>query len=110
MKQYDKAIEYLENFNSNDEMLGPVTLGAVGDAFADINQPKEALEYYVKAASKKDNNFTTPLFLYKAGLTAMELKKFDKAASLFTKIKENYPTSDQGRDVAKFINAAKYAE
>jgi tetratricopeptide (TPR) repeat protein len=110
MKQYDKAIEYLENFNSNDEMLGPVTLGAVGDAFADINQPKEALEYYEKAASKKDNNFTTPLFLYKAGLTAMELKKFDKAASLFTKIKENYPTSDQGRDVAKFINAAKYAE
>jgi tetratricopeptide (TPR) repeat protein len=110
MKQYDKAIGYLENFNSNDEMLGPVTLGAVGDAFADINQPEEALEYYVKAANKKENNFTTPLFLYKAGLTAMELKKFDKAASLFTKIKENYPTSDQGRDVAKFINAAKYAE
>ena len=25
-------------------------------------------------------------------------------------IKENYPTSDQGRDVEKFINAAKYAK
>jgi len=110
MKQYDKAIEYLEKFNSDDEMLGPISLGAVGDAFADVNQPEEALEYYEKAANKKDNNFTTPLFLYKAGITAMELKKFDKAASLFTKIKENYPTSDQGRDVAKFINAAKYAE
>ena len=110
MKQYDKAIEYLEKFNSNDEMLGPVTLGAVGDAFADINQPEQALEYYQKAANKKDNDFTSPLFLYKAGMTAMELEKFDKAESLFTKIKENYPTSDQGRDVAKFINAAKYAK
>jgi hypothetical protein len=40
----------------------------------------------------------------------MELKQFDKAESLFTKIKENYPTSDQGRDVEKFINAAKYAK
>ncbi|AUC84494.1 hypothetical protein CW731_03910 [Polaribacter sp. ALD11] len=109
MKQYDKAIEYLEKFNSDDEMLGPVTLGAVGDAFADINQPEDALDYYVKAANKKQNDFTTPLFLYKAGMTAMELKKFDKAESLFTKIKENYPTSDQGRDVVKFINAAKYA-
>tara|TARA_R110002049_G_scaffold609_7_gene3468 strand:- start:10259 stop:11023 length:765 start_codon:yes stop_codon:yes gene_type:complete len=109
MKQYDKAIEYLEKFNSDDEMLGPVSLGAVGDAFADINQPEQALEYYEKAASKKENEYTAPLFLYKAGMTAMELKKFDKAASLFTKIKENYPTSDQGRDVEKFINAAKYA-
>jgi tetratricopeptide (TPR) repeat protein len=110
MKQYGKAIEYLEKFNSDDEMLGPISLGAIGDAFADINQPEEALEYYVKAANKKDNEFTTPLFLYKAGLTAMELKKFDKAATLFTEIKESYPTSDQGRDVAKFINAAKYAK
>ncbi len=109
MKQYDKAIEYLEKFNSNDEMLGPVSLGAVGDAFADINQPEQALEYYQKAANKRDNDFTTPLFLYKAGMTAMELKKFDKAESLFSEIKENYPTSDQGRDVEKFINAAKYA-
>jgi len=109
MKQYDKAIQYLERFNSNDEMLGPVSLGAVGDAFADINQPEQALEYYQKAANKKDNDFTSPLFLYKAGMTAMELQKFDKAESLFTKIKDNYPTSDQGRDVEKFINAAKYA-
>jgi tetratricopeptide (TPR) repeat protein len=110
MKQYDKAIEYLEKFNSNDEMLGPVTLGAVGDAFADINQPEQALEYYEKAANKKDNDFTSPLFLYKAGMTAMELEKFDKAESLFTKIQQNYSKSDQGRDVAKFVNAAKYAK
>ena len=26
--------------------VGPVALGAIGDAFADINQPEEALEYY----------------------------------------------------------------
>ena len=88
MKQYDKAIDYLEKFNSDDEMLGPVTLGAVGDAFADINQPEDAFDYYEKAANKKDNEFTTPLFLYKAGMTAMELKKFDKAEALFTKIKK----------------------
>jgi tetratricopeptide (TPR) repeat protein len=109
MKQYDKAIEYLEKFNSDDEMLGPVSLGAVGDAFADINQPEQALEYYQKAADKKDNDFTSPLFLYKAGMTAMELEQFDKAASLFTEIKDNYPSSNQGKDVDKFINAAKYA-
>ncbi|WP_405604559.1 tetratricopeptide repeat protein [Polaribacter sp. Asnod1-A03] len=109
MKKYDKAIEYLSNFNSDDEMLGPVSLGAIGDAFADINQPEDALDYYEKAANKKNNEFTTPLFLFKAGQIAMELKDFDKAETLFTKIKENYSKSEQGRDIEKFISAAKYA-
>ncbi|MEN8965410.1 MAG: tetratricopeptide repeat protein [Polaribacter sp.] len=110
MKEYEKAIAYLEKFNSDDTLLGPVSLGAIGDAFADIDQPEQALEYYEKAANKQNNEFTTPLYLYKAGQTAMQLKKYDKAVSLFTKIKENHPTSDQGRDVEKFINAAKYAK
>lgn len=110
MKDYEKAIEYLGKFNSDDEMLGPVALGAMGDAFSDINQPEDALDYYEKAANKKDNEFTTPLYLYKAGQTAMQIKDFDKAASLFSKIKDKYPNSDQGRDIEKFINAAKYAK
>ncbi|MFK8059516.1 MAG: tol-pal system YbgF family protein [Polaribacter sp.] len=110
MKQYDKAIEYLGKFDSDDEMLGPVSLGAIGDAFADINQADQALEYYEKAANKKNNDFTTPLFLFKAGQTALELKNFSKAESLFTRIKENYSKSDQGRDIEKYIAAAKYAQ
>jgi tetratricopeptide (TPR) repeat protein len=110
MKQYDKGIEYLSKFNSDDEMLGPVSLGAIGDAFSDINQPEDALDYYEKAANKKANEFTTPLFLYKAGQTAMNLKKYDKAADLFSQIKEKYATSDQGTDIDKYINAAKYAK
>jgi len=110
MKQYGKAIEYLSKFNSDDEMLGPVALGAIGDAFSDIDQQEEALEFYEKAANKKANEFTTPLFLYKAAQTAMSLEKYNKAEQLFTQIKENYSKSDQGRDIEKFINAAKYAK
>ncbi|MGK0325848.1 MAG: tetratricopeptide (TPR) repeat protein [Polaribacter sp.] len=110
MKQYDKAIEYLSKFNSDDEMLGPVAFGAIGDAFSDINQQEDALEFYEKAANKKANEFTTPLFLYKAAQTAMSLKEYNKAEKLFTQIKENYSKSDQGRDIEKFINAAKYAK
>jgi tetratricopeptide (TPR) repeat protein len=110
MKQYDKAIEYLNKFKSDDEMLGPVSLGAIGDAFADINQLEDALNYYEKAASLKNNEFTSPLFLFKAGQAAMELKEYSKAASLFAKISEDYSSSDQGKDIDKFISAAKYAE
>lgn len=110
LKKYDEAIASLSEFDSNDELLGPVALGAIGDAFADIDQLDDALDYYEKAASKKDNDFTAPLFLYKAAQTAMSLKEYSKAESLFTKIKEKYSKSDQGRDIEKYINSAKYAQ
>jgi len=110
LKDYENAIAYLSKFDSDDEMLGPVSLGAIGDAFSDIDQQKDALEYYEKAANKRNNEFTTPLFLYKAGQIAMLLEDYSKAEELFTKIKKNYSKSDQGKDIDKFINAAKYAK
>ena len=110
LKDYENAIAYLSKFDSDDEMLGPVSLGAIGDAFSDIDQQKDALEYYEKAANKRNNEFTTPRFLYKAGQIAMLLEDYSKAEELFTKIKKNYSKSDQGKDIDKFINAAKYAK
>jgi len=109
LKNYEKAIEYLSKFSSDDIILAPVALGAIGDAFADLEQLEDALEYYEKAANKTTNEFTTPLFLFKAGQIALNLKKFDKAASLFSKIKDNYSKSDQGKDIDKYIHSAKYA-
>ncbi len=110
MKKYTQAIQYLEKFDSDDELLGPTALAAIGDAFADIEQPEQALEYYEKAAFKKDNEFTAPLFLFKAAQTAMQIKDFSKAETLFTTIKDKYPSSQQGRDIEKYINSAKYAQ
>ena len=109
MKDYENGIDYLSKFDSDDQILGPVALGAIGDAFADLDQLEDALSYYDQAASKADNEFTTPLFLFKAGQTAMLIKEFDKAESFFNQIKKRFPKSDQGRDIEKLINAAKYA-
>ena len=110
LKEYQKAIDYLSKFSSDDDAIGPIALGAIGDAFSDIDQASDALEYYEKAANKKDNEFTTPLFLYKAGKTALGLGEFAKAEKLFQKIKDKYPTSDYGRDIDKYISSAKYAQ
>lgn len=110
MKDYQKAIEYLSKFDSDDDILGPIALGAIGDAFADINQLPEALEYYEKAAYKKTNEFTTPLFLMKGGKIALELKEFAKAEKFFTRIKDEFKTTDHGKDIDKYINAAKYGK
>ncbi|QMU64776.1 MAG: tetratricopeptide repeat protein [Flavobacteriaceae bacterium] len=110
LKDYKEAINYLENFSANDEMLGAVALGAIGDAFADIDQMEDALYYYEKAATKKDNEYTAPLFLFKAGTIAMNEKQFGKALDLFTQIKEKYPNSNQGKDIDKYISMVTYVQ
>ena len=54
LKDYENAIDFLSQFDSDDDILGPTALGAIGDV-ADIDQEQEALEYYEKAAYKKEN-------------------------------------------------------
>lgn len=110
LKEYQKAISYLEKFSSDDDILGPTAIGAIGDAFADLDQPGDALTYYEKAANKKTNKFTTPLFLEKAGKTAMELGQYEKAEKLFQRIKDEFSKTDFGRGIDKYISSAKYAQ
>ncbi|MDG1039506.1 MAG: tetratricopeptide repeat protein [Polaribacter sp.] len=108
LKQYDKAVDYLSKFSSDDLGIGPVALGAIGDAFADINQFDDAIDYYIKA-TQKENNYTTPLYLFKAAQLSMSLKEYNNALTYFQKIKSDFPTSFQAGDIDKYISSAKFA-
>ena len=110
LKDYQLAIEFLEKFNSSDDMLGPIAIGTIGDAFSDLNQSAEALDYYEKAANKRTNEFSTPLYLLKAGKTALELGEFARAESLFQRIKDEFATTDFSKGIDQYINSAKFAQ
>ncbi len=107
--EYDNAIKYLSDFSSDDEIIGALAKGNIGDAFAEINQPEDALKYYLEAANFKDNDFSTPLYLFKAGNTAMDLKKYKKALEYYTKIKDNYSKSEEAKEIDIYIQRAKIA-
>jgi len=50
-----------------------------------------------------DNGFTSPLFLYKAGQVYELLEDYDRAISIYTRIKTNYYKSNEGRSIEKNI-------
>lgn len=110
MKDYKNAITNLNDFTTEDEMLGGLALGNIGDAFAEIEQPEQALEYYIKAADFKSNDFTSPIYLMKAGNTALDLKQYKKAEELFTRIKNKHYQSDEAKEVDTYITKAKLAQ
>ncbi|TFG73716.1 MAG: tetratricopeptide repeat protein [Flavobacteriales bacterium] len=107
MQKYQEAITYLGNFSSDDEVLGAMAKGGLGDAFMQLGQPNDALGYYENAFSLGNNKYTTPRFLYKAGVTALELNQNDKALQYFQRIKDEFATADEARTIDAFIGMAK---
>ncbi|RZJ54393.1 MAG: hypothetical protein EOO44_05220 [Flavobacterium sp.] len=105
--KFDDAIKYLGEFKSEDLILSALAKGAIGDAYSQKNQQKEALDYYVKAAESNKNDFTTPRFLLKAGKTALALGQKEDALKYFTDIKENFDATPEAASVDAFIGLAQ---
>ena len=99
--EFELAIDYLKDFNSDDPILAPLALGGIGDAYAELEQLSEALSYYKKALSFNDNQITYPRYLRKAGLVALSLGDKKTAKAYFTIIKDDF---SEGID-AKHIDA-----
>ena len=97
LKQYDKVIEYLKDFKSKDVLLSSIAKGVLGDAYLQIGDQKNALLSYDKASSFEENIFTTPKYLYKAGLLSLRLGEKKTAFEYFKKIKSEFPDSKEGK-------------
>ncbi len=109
MKDYVNAIEYLNAFESTDDVLGPIAKGGIGDAFVQLEQLEPAYDYSVQAANTKTNNYTTPMYLYKAGVLGLKLDKNSKALEYFKTIKADFPESTEAKDIDVFIGKAQAA-
>lgn len=102
-----EAISYLDKFKSDDMILSTQAVGLVGDAFAQKNQLKEALEYYTKASKMNENDMTTPIYLLKAGQTALTLGNKAEALKFFTEIKDKYDTAPEAQNIDGLIGMAQ---
>lgn len=107
MGEYESAIEELESFEGAGEILGAVALGAIGDAQMELGNIDDALNSYEDAVSANENDFTSPVYLQKAGFAAEKAGNYDKAIDYYTQVKENYPTTSEGRNADKYIARAE---
>ncbi len=104
---YQNAISFLDDYKASDVATAAVAQGAIGDAFVELGQMDDALDFYLKAANSTDNNFTTPLYLWKAGLVYESMEKNSKAVALYERIASDYPESRQAAGISSVIAALK---
>ena len=105
--KFEEAIEYLEKFDGHDEMLAPVAIGAIGDANMELNKVDEAIKFYLKAAEKSNNSFTTPLYLKKAAFAYEQKANYTEALATYERLKNEYSKSTEAREVDKYIARVK---
>ena len=103
---YDQALDYLKSFESSDHVIGSMAKGAIGDAYLEKGDISTAVSYYLEAAHRDANDFSTPLFLLKAGNVYELDKNYSKAVDVYTIIKEDYPNSNEAREIDKYIARA----
>jgi tetratricopeptide (TPR) repeat protein len=102
--QYSEAIEHLKKYTSNDQILAPMALGAIGDCYMEMGDNQNAVSYYAKAARKNPNDFTSPMFLVKEGMTYEIMGNYGKALEAYKLLKTDYPLSNEAFEISKSIS------
>lgn len=105
--KFEQAIEFLSKYSGSDEIVAPIAVGAIGDCHLELNHVDEAIKFYLNAADKSHNNFTSPFYLKKAGF-ANELKSnYKEALSAYERIQKEFPQSTEAREIEKDIAKVK---
>ncbi|WP_143436351.1 tetratricopeptide repeat protein [Hymenobacter crusticola] len=91
--KFQAAIDYLEDFSSDDLLVQARAYALLGDANLELGKTKEAADLYEKAATTNANEFFSPSYLLKEA-TARELAKdYDGAIKAYERIIDEYQTA-----------------
>lgn len=101
--EYRKALENLEGVSLDDSYIRVFSVGLQGDCYSDMKKYDQALSLYMEAADMQENELTTPMYLFKAGLVAEKLNKKEDATTYYTRIRDDYPTYASQKAIEKYI-------
>lgn len=105
--KFTEAIDYLGKYSGNDETIAPIAIGAMGDAYMEMNNVDDAIKYYSKAADKSESTFTRPYFLKKSAFANEQKGNFDEALNIYERIQKEFPRTTEAQDIEKYISRAK---
>nr|WP_309282012.1 tetratricopeptide repeat protein [Fluviicola sp.] len=100
---FKKALKLLEDVSLKDTYGPAMVLGLQGDCYSELGKYKDALNLYEDAAEAKENEWTTPTYLFKAGQVAEEIKDYAKAKELYERINKDYYMFGQQKTIDKYI-------
>ncbi len=104
--EFENAKKYLNDFESDDEILNSMAICLIGDAEVELGNNDAALSLFKKAADK-GNQITAPNALYKLGILNEKLGNTEDAKAAYKQIKEKYPASSFASSADKYLESVK---
>ncbi len=101
---YEEAIEYLSDFHSDDIILSSLAIGCIGDAYMELGDMDNAIDYYEDAINNSSNDFTAPRFMMKLAMIHEVNEDYSDALDLYTDIKDNFKDSREANGIEKYIS------
>lgn len=99
--EFDTSIEYLKSFDSDDLVLQARAYALIGDAYMELGNFYDAIDYYEKAANYKSNEYFSPIYLKKAAIAYEKVDDFKGAYKAYSTIVEKFPKSREVQDAIK---------
>ncbi|TGE14935.1 cytochrome C biosynthesis protein [Hymenobacter elongatus] len=105
--KFQAAIDYLEDFSSDDLLVQARAYALLGDANMELNKYKEAADLYSKAGSYNANEFFTPGYLMKEATAREMLKDYDGAIKAYDKILTDYQNAQEVSEAKQLKSRAE---
>ena len=106
---YEDAIELLKKYKGEDPILAGRVQACIGDAYVELENYKEAIAWYEKAAATTNNAFAAS-YLLKAGIAAEAAGDSAKALSFYKTIKDQWMQAPEAMEIDKYISRIQNAE
>ncbi|MEO5584585.1 MAG: tetratricopeptide repeat protein [Flavobacteriales bacterium] len=104
---YEAALQYYKDADLGDDVLRVMATGNQGDVLVELGKPDEAVTKFMKAADMVKSDYTTPMFLMKAGIVYQQQNDWKNAAKCFGRIASDYPGSPDANTAKKYAARAK---
>lgn len=89
-KNFQGALDHLEEFSSNDYLVQAKAYSLIGDANLELGNTDAAISSYTKAARTNENKYMSPKYLAKLAVAQEEAGKIEDAIKTYTEIEEKY--------------------
>jgi len=105
LKQGDtkKAIKHLEEFDGHGTMVGSAAEGLLGNAYMETGNVNKGIEHYKNATENEKDVVQTPLYLFNLAAAYEQAKKPEDAKKAYLRIRDEFPTSMQARDIDRYL-------
>ena len=104
---YENAIEYFDDFSSDDIILSSLAKGCTGDAYMELGDTENAMDYYESAIENSSNEFTAPRYMMKLAMIYEKNGDYLDALEIYKSIKSDYRTSREATGIDKYISSAE---